>query len=332
MQKLPVVNKQGFYEIRMASIGGFGANLAGKIMGEAGILKMGYNGSNFSSYGSEKRGAPVKAFVRFAPANKDIYINSAVERPQLLAVFHEQLIKTVPVLDGVSPDTVIIVNTPKTPDKMRDILKLSSGKLVCIDALKIAMEEGTRVNTALLGTIAKYSGFIPPKAVKDSISRNLGKKYAKLVPPNLKTFDRGYNEGVYKEFKEDGKYKKSAACAAPSCQTIGYMNQPIGGTIPVSGTSIQKNLSTSREGWVPVLNKTNCKDCGECDITCPDLCFEWEDGINALGKEGRVLKRINYQYCKGCLRCTLMCKFNALHGHKEAEVAEEIFKNGFTNV
>ena len=30
--KLPVVNGAGFYEIRMESIGGLGANLAGKVL------------------------------------------------------------------------------------------------------------------------------------------------------------------------------------------------------------------------------------------------------------------------------------------------------------
>ncbi|MFQ5560281.1 MAG: ferredoxin, partial [Nitrospinota bacterium] len=54
---LPVTNSHGFYEIRMEGVGGQGANLAGKILGEAGILYLGLNGSNFSSYGSEKKGS-----------------------------------------------------------------------------------------------------------------------------------------------------------------------------------------------------------------------------------------------------------------------------------
>jgi pyruvate ferredoxin oxidoreductase gamma subunit len=32
-----------------------------------------------------------------------------------------------------------------------------------------------------------------------------------------------------------------------------------------------------------------------------------------------VLQGINYQYCKGCLRCTYICKFGALLPAKEAE-------------
>ncbi|HEU4949551.1 MAG TPA: hypothetical protein VFT11_02200, partial [Candidatus Deferrimicrobiaceae bacterium] len=62
--KLPVKNDLGFFEIRMESIGGLGANVAGKILTEAAIIGMGMNGAGFASYGSEKKGTPVKAFVR----------------------------------------------------------------------------------------------------------------------------------------------------------------------------------------------------------------------------------------------------------------------------
>jgi pyruvate ferredoxin oxidoreductase gamma subunit len=37
------------------------------------------------------------------------------------------------------------------------------------------------------------------------------------------------------------------------------------------------------------------------------------------GKDAMVLQGINYQFCKGCLRCTYICKFGALLSAKEAE-------------
>ena len=64
--KLPKVNDLGFFEIRLESIGGMGANSAGKMLADVGVLSQGYNGAAFSSYGSEKKGSPVKSFVRFA--------------------------------------------------------------------------------------------------------------------------------------------------------------------------------------------------------------------------------------------------------------------------
>ena len=62
--RLPQKNENGCYEIRLESIGGLGANLCGKLLGELGAAYLGFNASSFSSYGSEKRGSPVKAYVR----------------------------------------------------------------------------------------------------------------------------------------------------------------------------------------------------------------------------------------------------------------------------
>ncbi len=50
-RRLPVVDEFGFFEIRLDSIGGLGAHLAGQILGELAVLKMGLNALHFSSYG-----------------------------------------------------------------------------------------------------------------------------------------------------------------------------------------------------------------------------------------------------------------------------------------
>lgn len=61
---LPVTNEYGYFEIRLESIGGLGANLCGKMLGELGALYLSLNSLSFSSYGSEKRGSPVKSYIR----------------------------------------------------------------------------------------------------------------------------------------------------------------------------------------------------------------------------------------------------------------------------
>src|SRR5690606_40042546 len=91
MSILPKKNELGFYEIRLESIGGLGANLAGKMLAEAGVLGLGLNGSNFSSYGSEKKGTPVKSFVRFSDPDVEIRDHSPIEQPHVIGVFHEAL-------------------------------------------------------------------------------------------------------------------------------------------------------------------------------------------------------------------------------------------------
>ena len=98
---LPTVNANGCYEMRLESIGGLGANLCGKLLGELGAAYLGLNAAAFSSYGSEKRGSPVKSYVRFSAPERDILHNSPVERPHLLVLFHHALSKTLPVTAGV---------------------------------------------------------------------------------------------------------------------------------------------------------------------------------------------------------------------------------------
>lgn len=326
--KLPVTNKLGFYEIRMESIGGLGANLAGKILAEAGILVMGYNGSNFSSYGSEKKGSSVKSFIRFCEPDIQVRVNSPVIEPHMLVIFHEGMAINNPLTQGVGVKSTVVFATSKSPSEARNFLKLQGGRVHCVDAIKIAVEEKTRVNTALLGAICKASGFIDPDAVKEMISHALGKKYAFLIDANLKTFDRGFAEGKSEYFEDDGTH--SYVPFKRTGQQLGYLNQTIGGSLLTPGNTIHKDLSSCRMGWIPVLNLSKCTSCGECDITCPDYCFVWEDGVDKKGKPGRMLRSIYYPHCKGCLRCVEICKFGALESCKEYEVDPKIIEKGFT--
>ena len=317
--KLPVSNDLGFFEIRLESIGGLGANVAGKILTEAAIIGMGMNGAGFASYGSEKKGTPVKAFIRICEADQKVRINSPVEEPHVLAIFHEALAKSVPVTSGAVPGkTTVILNTRKTPAEARDFLKLEGGKVGVVDAMEIAMATGSRVNMVMMGAIMKASGFLAWDAVEHAVHEQFGRKYAALMKGNLEALRRGRDEVKFQEFPADGKYP--ATPFRREEPKLGYENAPIGGAIYSVGNMRFKDLSTSRTGMIPLFHVDKCTNCGECDVTCPDYCFVFERGKDRkTGKDAMVLQGINYQFCKGCLRCTYICKFGALVPAKEAE-------------
>ena len=166
---LPIVNEEGCYEIRLESIGGLGANLCGKLLGELGASYLGLNASSFSSYGSEKRGSPVKAFIRWCAPDREIRISSPVEKPHILGLFHEALAGKLPVTAGVLEETKVVINSPESPETLRDDLKLYAGSVYAVDALKIAMESKSRVNMVMLGAIVKAARFIPLERVYDLV-------------------------------------------------------------------------------------------------------------------------------------------------------------------
>ncbi len=312
-----VTDEFGFYEFRFESIGGLGAHLAGQILAEAGVLGQGLNGAHFSSYGSEKKGTPVKSFVRFCAPERELRTAAPVTRPHLVAVFHEALIKTEKVTSGLRPDGIILLNTTRSAEEMKQKLGLDSGTVGVIDALSIAVEEKTRVNTAMLGAVARAADFIDPDVVRDAIKKTFEKKYPQLVAANLRTFDRGYEEIKLVEFKAaPGTEAKPFSKPGP---LYGYLDAPIGGIIVNPGNSAVKDLSGSRQGFLPEFIRAKCTDCGQCDLVCPDFCFSWEEGLDGRGRPAMVLKGIDYQYCKGCLKCVEACPFDALVDARETE-------------
>lgn len=324
---LPYKNQLGYYEIRLESIGGLGANVSGKIIAQAGV-DMGLNALNFASYGSEKKGTPVKSFIRFAESNKEIKINSPVVEPHLVAVFHENMIYTNPVIQGLNPEGIVIVNTEKTPDEMRDILKLPSGTIGCIDAIKISLEEKTRINMIMIGAVIKLLNFINIDIVKNVIVKTFGKKYPQTIESNVNGLIKGYEKVQIATFKNDGKYEPQLY--KEERRPMGYDNATIGGTILEFANTIHKNNVTSRVGEIPIFHKEKCIHCGLCETTCPDYVFVWDKVI-----DGEKTKMINlgpdYQYCKGCLRCVNVCPVGALTVgiEREYNISEITAKHDF---
>jgi pyruvate ferredoxin oxidoreductase gamma subunit len=303
---MPRVNALGYYEIRIESIGGLGAHLAGQTLAEAGVLGMGLNGAHFSSYGSEKRGAPLRSFVRLTERDQEVRTSSPVDRPHLVAVFHEALTRNKSVLEGLEEDGVLLVNTRRTPAEMAERLGLEGITVGTVDALTIALEEKTRINTAMLGAITRGIGFMDLEAVRQALAGTFKKRYAQLLDANLRTFERGYGE--VKLERIPGQYRPvEPALAGPA---LGYLNAPLGGAIVQPANSVAKDLSPSRLGTLPQFLQEYCNNCGLCDMVCPDMCFVWQEGVDSKGRPGMMLQGIDYHYCKGCLKCVEVCPVN----------------------
>ncbi len=318
MVQLPKMNALGFFEIRLESIGGLGANLAGKMMAEAGVMGAGLNGVSFSSYGSEKKGSPVKAHIRFCDPDAIIRDTSPVERPHVVGIFHENLSKTINVISGIYEDSIVLVNSRKSPDKLKEMLKLKAGVIAVVDATGIALEENNRVNMAMLGGLFRLCGFLDPAFMKGVIRKSLEKKYPGAVQPALNTFQRGYDNVEFQTFALP-QGERMPDFVRMDTPVLGYETQPIGGTITNPGNSILKDLSISRAGMMPDFLEEKCIHCAACDNVCPDFCFVWEERPDKKGRPQMFLQGIDYQYCKGCLKCVQACPTEALQSRREED-------------
>ena len=321
-----------YYEIRLESIGGLGANLLGKMLGELGVKYLDLNSSSFSSYGSEKTGTPVKGFIRYCKKEKEIRLHAPITEPDLLVVFHQALLKDASVWKGCSMDTKVLVALETGSEKLLnfvcDLKEQGIKRIYGLEAQKIAMGTHSRINVVMLGAILRMMGVENLKAGEQICKDILGKKYPASLQGNLEGMRRGYEEvkafqileGNLESDKEnETSQSEQVQKNRNSVQNEwGYLNAPIGGINPHLGNSVISDLSPSRQGYIPLFIKERCINCGLCFSACPDMVFQFAKG-EYKGRKMMINQGLDYYHCKGCLRCVDVCPVNALVRGVEAE-------------
>ena len=333
-----------YYEVRLESIGGLGANLCGKMLGELGVKYLDLNSSSFSSYGSEKTGTPVKGFIRYCNREKEIRVHSPVVEPDLLVVFHQALLKDKSVWKGCGRETAVIIalepgqEEPGCLQKQEDTIDRKNGEKlprietagckagICygLEAQRIAMETHSRINVVMLGAALKVMGIKNIEVGEQICKDTLGKKYPDALKNNLEGIRRGYEEVKRLELSLECEKEETECRQNDTVQENiqypewGYQNAPIGGINTRPGSTVVADLSPSRQGYIPIFIKERCINCGLCHSTCPDMVFQFAKG-EYKGREMMVNQGLDYYHCKGCLRCVDVCPVNALVRGVEAE-------------
>jgi len=148
------------YNIRISGLGGQGVVTSAHILGNS-MSNAGQYASLVPFFGSEKRMAPVEAYVR--ASNEPIYEVGEVIYPDIIMIYHPQVVThgksyTMPFYTGLKKNSIVIMNVEQdvlSPEDWKVLNDLNT-TVIQYNCTKLAMDiAGTELatNMAMMGII-----------------------------------------------------------------------------------------------------------------------------------------------------------------------------------
>ncbi len=189
-----MVDKNQLIEIRWHGRGGQGAVTSAELLAQAAISEGKY-AQAFPSFGPERRGAPVLAFVRISK-HEPIRVRAEITDPDVVVVLDPSLLRIINVTSGLKDGGTFVVNTAKSAEKIRDELGIK-WRLATIDATRIAREllGVTITNTTMIGALIKATEVVGLESLVEPVK----KRFGRLADRNISAIKRAYEETVIEE-------------------------------------------------------------------------------------------------------------------------------------
>ena len=183
-------------EIRWHGRGGQGAKTASLLLADA-AFNTGKYIQGFPEYGPERMGAPITAYNRIS--DTPITIHSNIYEPDYVVVVDDTLLESVNVTAGLKKEGAIVINTTKSPDEVRGLLKGYEGKVCTIDAKTISIDTLGKYfpNTPMLAAIVKVSGIMSDEEFLNDMIGSFKHKFAKkpdVIEGNMKALEMALKE------------------------------------------------------------------------------------------------------------------------------------------
>jgi len=262
--------------IRIHGRGGQGAVTASRLLAEAAYID-GMFSQAIPMYGTERRGAPLTAYVRFDKVR--VRERELVHAPDIIIVLDPLLSTQQAVADGLKKDGCLILNSSHLPEEVKIGGEFN---IATVDATKIALETLKRpiTNTAILGAFSKVVGM--PKI------ESLEKAILKRFPGRLGEMNIAAIRKSYEEVSELKPAKKLDV-------------EPVKHDIHVGGYGVLGDVSSWRV-FTPRIDLDKCTGCKSCWLFCPETAIKWVDDK----------PEVEYNKCKGCGICVHECPVKAI--------------------
>jgi phenylglyoxylate dehydrogenase gamma subunit len=179
-------------EVRIHGRGGQGAVLALKLLAKA-LVAEGKFALGVPSFGFERRGAPVTAFLRID--EHDIRMLTNIYDPDFVLCIDPTLANAVNIFAGMREGGMLVQATKLHPSEVQ--VPPCVGQVGVCDAVGISLEVFGKAitNTVMLGAFAKASGVVSlDSLVAAVISSNMFRDAA--AEANVIAVRRGYDETV----------------------------------------------------------------------------------------------------------------------------------------
>ena len=182
-------------EVRWHGRGGQGAKTASYVLAVA-AAGQGKQVQAFPEYGAERRGAPMKSYVRIS--DRPIRLRCAVREPSIVLVLDPSLLEGEDVSAGVTEGGLILVNTSESPGAIRAKLKNQNVRVATLDANRVSMETIGRAipNTPMLGALARLRpDVVSVEGCTAAVRATLGEKLSEdILQKNYAAVRRAFEE------------------------------------------------------------------------------------------------------------------------------------------
>ena len=177
-------------EICVYGRGGQGGVTLAELVAHAAIQE-GKHAQSMPSFGPERRGAPVLAFLRVNETER-IKIRTEVAEPDVLVVLDPGLLHIGDVVSRLKKGGIAVINTKKSHAEMKAGIGVE--RLATVDAMSISKEilGLPIVNTAMLGAVLKATGIVK----RESLEEPMKERFGKVATKNLEAMRKAYEETV----------------------------------------------------------------------------------------------------------------------------------------
>lgn len=169
--------KKTMTEIRWHGRGGQGAKTACLLLADAAFASGKYV-QGFPEYGPERMGAPITAYNRIS--DEPCTIHSNIYTPDYVVVVDESLLSSVDVTAGLNPEGAIVINSARSAETLRPLLRGYPGRVYTVDARRISEEclGGYFPNTPMLAAIVAVSQVLEPDRFVADMEASFRHKFA----------------------------------------------------------------------------------------------------------------------------------------------------------